>query len=138
MDNRKSLVDEAWEDPKHSVGMAAAELAMNVCGLLERAFASRPDISHEDIGERLNVPADRIREILSDFNSDIREGDDERRNSNGNLMIASLAKTMYALGYKLDIKVVAADEKADAAAVNNPPRRRARRHRNPENLTYEI
>lgn len=137
MDERKSLVDEAWEDPHHSVGMAAAGLAMDVRGLLERAFASRPDVSHEDIGFRLKVPADRVREILSDFNSDIREEDDERRNSDGNLMIASLAKTMYALGYKLDIKVVAADEKADAAFVNNPPRRRMR-HRKPENLTYEI
>lgn len=137
MDQRKSLVEEAWEDPQHSVGMAAAELAMHVRSILERAFDSRPDISHEDIGSRLNVPADRVREILSHFNSDLREEDDERRNSDGNLMIASLAKTMYALGYKLDIKVVAADEKANAAFVNNPRRRRMR-HRKPENLTYEI
>jgi hypothetical protein len=133
----KSLVDEAWEDPHHSVGMAAAELAMHVRSILERAFDSRPDISHEDIASRLNVTPDRIKEILSHYNSDLREDDDERRNSDGNLMIASLAKTMYALGYKLDIKVVAADENADAAFVNNPPRRRAR-NRKPENLTYEI
>jgi hypothetical protein len=137
MDQRKSLVEEAWEDPEHSVGMAAAELAMDVRALLQRAFNSRPDVSHEDIGSRLNVSADRIREILSDYNSDIREEDDERRNSEGNLMIASLAKTLYALGYKLDIKVVAADEKANAALVNNPTRRRLRRLK-PENLSYDI
>jgi hypothetical protein len=137
MDQRKSLVEEAWEDPQHSVGMAAAELAMDVRALLQRAFSSRPDVSHEDIGSRLNVSVERIREILSDYNSDIREEDDERRNSEGNLMIASLAKTLYALGYKLDIKVVAADEKANAALVNNPTRRRLRRLK-PENLSYDI
>lgn len=137
MDKRKSLVEEAWEDPQHSVGMAAAELALNVQMLLNRAFDSRPDISHQDIGSRLNVSEDRIKEILSHLNSDIRPDDDESRNSNGNLMIASLAKTMWALGYKLDIKVVAADEKAKAFFVNNPSRRRAR-NRKPETLTYEI
>jgi hypothetical protein len=137
MDQRKSLVEEAWEDPQHSVGMAAAELALNVRALLERAFKSRPDISHQDIASRLNVSDDRIKEILSHFNSDLRPEDDELRNSDGNLMIASLARTLWALGYKLDIKVVAADEKANAFLVNNPPRRRTR-HRKPENLTYEI
>lgn len=136
MDQRKSLVEEAWEDPHHSVGMAAAELAMNVRAMLSRAFDSRPDISHQDIASRLGVPEDRIREILSDFNSDIREEDDESRNSDGNLMIASLARTLWALGYKLDLKVVPADEKANAFFVNNP-RRRAR-SRKPETLTYEI
>lgn len=137
MDERKSLVDEAWEDPHHSVGMAAAELAMNVRSLLERAFDSRPDISQADIADRLRVSEERVKEILSHHNSDLREDDDERLNSDGNLMIASLARTLYALGYKLDIKVVAADDKADAAFVNNPPRRRMR-HRKPENITYEI
>lgn len=137
MDERKSLVEEAWEDPQHSVGMSAAELALNVQMMLNRAFDSRPDISHKDIGSRLNVSEDRIKEILSHLNSDIRPEDDESKNSNGNLMIASLAKTLWALGYKLDMKVVAADEKANAFYVNNRTRHRTRQ-RKPENLTFEI
>ena len=137
MEKVRSLVEEAWADPKHSVGMAAAELAMKVDNLLNRAFDSRPDISYVDIATRLNVSEERVKTILSHLNSDLNPDEDDAKNSCGNLMVASIAKTLWALGYKLEIKVIAVDADADAARyVNDRPRRRRRPE--PENLTYEI
>lgn len=134
-EKRKSLVEEIEEDPYRSPGFYAAGLAMEIQMLLHRALESRQDMSLADIAEILGVEEERVRWAYSLNDVDyIPEGMSYRDwNSDGNMYTASMARFFKVLGYELEIKVKAIDEKADSEYVNERPRRgsrKAHRYRN--------
>jgi hypothetical protein len=124
-DSRKSLVEELEEDPRRSPGFYAAQLAMDVQMLLHRALESRQDMSLEDISDLLGVDVERVRWAYSLNDVDhIPEGMSYLDwNSDGNMYTASMARFFKVLGYELEIKVKAIDEKSDEEYVNHRPRR---------------
>lgn len=107
--------------PESQQEMAAIELTFEVARLLGNAFSSRPDLTVEDIAAKIGVTPERVAEILS-------IGDGER--SEGNMYVITLGRYMRAMGYKLKLSAVAADDEtsvfADADKVN-ALRRRPRR-----------
>lgn len=115
------IVDD--ETPRDRQETAAVELTFEVARLLSNAFYSRPDLSIEDIAERIGVTPERVCEILS-----MGEG----KRSEGNMYVVTLGRYMRAMGYKLQLTAVVADDEtspeADADKVNEH-RRRPRRLR---------
>lgn len=136
---RKSMVDEIEEDPKRAPGFYAAELSMNIQMLLGKALESRPDLTVADIAETLGLTEDRVRWAYSlNDPDDIPEGMSytqwqAEHFSNGNMHVASLARFMRVLGYKLEIKVVAVDENTNEEFVNTRRRRKTRAEHQKEN-----
>lgn len=100
---------------------AAIELTFEVARLLSNAFGSRPDLTVEDIAAKIGVTPERVAEILS-------FGDGER--AEGNMYVITLGRYMRAMGYKLKLSAVVAEDEtsvfADADKVN-ALRRRPRR-----------
>lgn len=109
------------DSPESKQEMAAVELTFEVARLLGNAFESRPDLTIEDIAAKIGVTPDRVAEILS-------IGDGER--AEGNMYVITLGRYMRAMGYKLKLSAVVADDEtssfADADKVN-ALRRRPRR-----------
>lgn len=117
----KPLMDFEDNTPHERQETAAIELTFEVARLLFNAFQSRPDLRVEDIAERIGVTPERVCEILS-------IGDGER--AEGNMYVITLGRYMRAMGYKLKLTAVVADDEtdfyADADKVN-ALRRRPRR-----------
>lgn len=119
----QSLFDIENETPRGKQETAAAELTFAVADILGKAFQSRPDLTVDDLAERIGVTRERVIEILS-------LGDDER--AEGNMYVVTLGRYLRAMGYTLKLHaVVAEDEYSPVANADkvNASRRRPRRTR---------
>ncbi|MDY0911578.1 helix-turn-helix transcriptional regulator [Rathayibacter festucae] len=98
MTNEKvDWLSELEDDPGYQVEEAAADLALEVAEILGHAKDARPDIDQKRLAELLSVSEGRVSQVL--------RGD-------GNIMVATVAKYLRALGYTLELKPVPADAKA--------------------------
>lgn len=103
----KSLFDIENETPHGKQESAAIFLTFEVARLLGNAFESRPDLTVEDIADRVGVTPARVAEILS-------IGDDER--SEGNMYVVTLGRYLRAMGYTLKLTAVVAEDETDPHA----------------------
>lgn len=84
---RRSMVEERESTPEGRLAMEAARTTIRLVSLLNEAF-EQSGITREELAKRLGTDVDRVNAIL--------EGGDELR-------IATVARTAYALGYKIDL-----------------------------------
>lgn len=88
-----SVYDELMSDPTEVVQIAAAELAMKVVDILNRAM-SASGMTQRQVAKLVGVGEPRVSQVLG---------------SDGNVRISSLAKFTRAMGYELSIEAVATD-----------------------------
>ncbi|WP_460825850.1 hypothetical protein [Nostocoides australiense] len=81
------MYDERASTPEGRASLAAAEAAIQVQALIERAFAS-DEVSLRQVGRGMGVTDGRVSQL---------------RHSDGNLRVSTLARLMEALGYSLTI-----------------------------------
>lgn len=86
-DTRVSMYDERAATPEGRASLAAAEAALKVQALIERAF-SNSSLSSREIATVLGVSEGRV--------SQLRHGD-------GNVRVSTLARLMFAVGLELSL-----------------------------------
>lgn len=84
---RRSMVEERESTPEGRLAIEAARATIRLVSFLNEAF-EQSGITREELAKRLGTDVDRVNAIL--------EGRDELR-------IATVARTAYALGYKIDL-----------------------------------
>ena len=90
-----SLYDRVASKPGGEAALAAARLRREILVALHQAFAASGLETQTEIARRLNVRKSAVSQVL--------RGD-------GNLRITTLAEYLFALGFELDINLVAAGE----------------------------
>jgi transcriptional regulator with XRE-family HTH domain len=98
-------------DPNYQLDEAAAELALELSQILLHAFHAREDIDQKTLSERLGVSEGRISQVL--------HGD-------GNIHVATVAKYLRALGYRLRVVPLSIEDEAPNLMRNT--RRRLMAH----------
>lgn len=88
---------EVEADPAYQLEESAAELALEVSVMLRHAKEARPDIDQKALAKLLQVSEGRVSQVL---------------NGDGNIHVATFAKYMRALGYKVGLTPVVEDESA--------------------------
>jgi transcriptional regulator with XRE-family HTH domain len=93
-DSSTTLIQERESTPLGQQGLAAARLAMHVRAVLHQALEAT-SISQKDLADRLGVGESRVSQILS---------------GNGNIQVSTFGKVLRAIGYKVELNVVPAEE----------------------------
>lgn len=82
-----SIVEEYAATPAGAQGLAAADLAAQVAGLLEQALAASP-LDQKALSEAIGVTEGRVSQIM---------------NGDGNLRVAAVARYLRAMGYEVSL-----------------------------------
>jgi DNA-binding phage protein len=113
--HRKSIVEEMEEDPRDSLELAAAGLAVDVTALLDRVLEAS-GMTARALAERLGITEGRVSQVL---------------NGDGNVYVSTLGRFIRAMGYR---PVLAARNIEDGTVIEArplPPVNCRRRHRAP-------
>jgi transcriptional regulator with XRE-family HTH domain len=117
----RSLYEEIAATRAGSHSLAAADLAIQVTRMLYLALTRR-GMTQAQLAERLEITEGRVSQVL---------------NGDGNLHIATFGRFMRALGYKIELRAVAAEPGLESIEAQTPRRTREARRAARDSAMFE-